>query len=247
MRAVAPPRRLVAAVSSQPAPAPSALPQWSLSDGAIETLKWLGLILMTLDHVNKYLLHAPVPALFYAGRTVLPIFAVVLAYNLARPGTLARGVYPRVMMRLAVAGALATLPFLALGGLGWGWWPLNIMFMLLAATGVMYLVERDTLASRLLAVGLFILGGALVEFWWPALAIAVGAWSYFRGPNWTALLFALAGLVSLYVINKNLWALAALPLLVLASRVDLPVPRMRWVFYAFYPLHLAAIWLARSI
>jgi hypothetical protein len=60
------------------------------------------------------------------------------------------------------------------------------------------------------------------------------------------LLFALLGLVALYDVNKNLWALAALPLLVLAARVDPPVPRMRWVFYAFYPLHLAAIWLVRN-
>ncbi|MEO8924495.1 MAG: TraX family protein [Caldimonas sp.] len=223
----------------------SALPVITLTSGSLEALKWLGLVLMALDHVNKYLLHASVPALFYAGRAVLPIFAIVLAYNLARPGTLERGVYLRVMTRLAGAGALATAPFIALDGLGWGWWPLNIMFMLLVATGVMYLVERGT-ASRVLAVGLFVIGGALVEFWWPALTIAVGAWSYFRRPNWTALLFALAGLFALYVFNKNLWALAALPLIVLASRVDLPVPRMRWVFYAFYPLHLAVIWMARG-
>ena len=150
------------------------------------------------------------------------------------------------MSRLAVVVALATLPFIALGGLGWGWWPLNIMFTLLVATGVTYLAERGSPASRILAVGLFVLGGAFVEFWWPALAIAAGAWGYFRRPNWTALLFALAGLVALYVINKNLWALAALPLVVLASRIETPVHRMRWVFYAFYPLHLAIIWLVRS-
>lgn len=226
--------------------APSPLANLSLSDGAIEALKWLGLALMTLDHVNKYLLHSAVPALFGAGRAVMPIFAIVLAYNLARLGTFERGVYQRVMKRLAIAGALATLPFIALGGLGWGWWPLNIMATLLVATGVMYLTERATLGSRAFAGGLFILGGALVEFWWPALAIAVGAWSYFRRPSWTALLFALAGLIALYVINKNLWALVAVPLIVLASRVDLPVPRVRLVFYAFYPLHLAAIWLVRS-
>ncbi len=221
------------------------LPRLTLSDGSIEALKWLGLVLMMLDHVNKYLLHSRVPVLFDAGRTVMPIFAIVLAYNLARPGTLEQGSYTRVMTRLASAGALATLPFIALGGLGWGWWPLNIMFTLLVASGVMYLSEQGTL-GRVLAVGLFVLGGALVEFWWPALAIAVGAWSYFRRPNWTALLFVLVGLVALYDINKNLWALAALPLIVLAAHVNLAVPRVRWVFYAFYPLHLAVIWLVRS-
>ena len=221
------------------------LPALTFSDGSLEALKWVGLVLMTLDHVNKYLLHSDAVLLFNMGRVVMPIFAVVLAYNLARPGTFDRSVYPKVMQRLAIAGVLATPPFIALGGLGWGWWPLNIMFMLLVATGVMYLSQRGTV-GRVLAVGLFVIGGAFVEFWWPALAIAVGAWSYFRRPNWPALLFALAGLLALYDINKNLWALAALPLIVLASRLDLPVPRLRWVFYAFYPLHLAGIWLVRN-
>lgn len=221
------------------------LPALTFSDGTLEALKWLGLVLMTLDHVNKYLLHSEAVLLFDLGRVVMPIFAIVLAYNLARPGAFDRAAYPRVMHRLAVAGVLATLPFIALSGLGWGWWPLNIMFTLLVATGVMYLSQRGTV-GRVLAVGLFVIGGAFVEFWWPALAIAVGAWSYFRRPNWMALFFAVIGLVALFYINKNLWALAALPLFMLASRVDLAVPRLRWIFYAFYPLHLAGIWLVSN-
>ena len=116
--------------------------------------------------------------------------------------------------------------------------------MLLVATGVMYLSQRGTV-GRVLAVGLFVIGGAFVEFWWPALWRSW--WGVeLRRPTWTALLFALVGLAALFYINKNLWALAALPLFVLASRVDLPVPRLRWVFYAFYPLHLAGIWLVRN-
>jgi hypothetical protein len=40
--------------------------------------------------------------------------------------------------------------------------------------------------------------------------------------------------------------LASVPLLFLvASRLDLPMPRLRWAFYAYYPLHLAALWLIR--
>ena len=249
MTTAPPPRRDAgcdfAVGSTLPATAPYALAHVSVSDGSVEALKWLGLILMTLDHVNKYLLDSSVPALFDAGRAVMPIFAIVLAYNLARPGSFERSVYQRVMTRLAIAGALATLPFIALGGLGWGWWPLNIMFTLLVVTGVMYASERGTV-GRIFAVGLFVAGGAVVEFWWPALAIAIGAWSYFRRPNWAALLFVLFGLVALYAINKNLWAFAALPLVVLATRFDLPVPRVRWLFYAFYPVHLAVIWLAQS-
>lgn len=58
-------------------------------------------------------------------------------------------------------------------------------------------------------------------------------------------MIALLALASLWFINRNLWALAAVPLLLVASRLDLPMPRLRWAFYAYYPLHLAALWLIR--
>lgn len=57
-----------------------------LSDGSIELLKWLALILMTGDHINKYLLDYSNDILFNMGRLVLPIFVFVLAYNLTRKG-----------------------------------------------------------------------------------------------------------------------------------------------------------------
>ncbi len=69
-------------------------------------------------------------------------------------------------------------------------------------------------------------------------------WRYGRRPSWLAAAVALAAGAGLCWINGNLWAFAALPLRVAATRLDLPVPRWRWVFYAYYyPLHLAALWL----
>ncbi|KWF77612.1 conjugal transfer protein TraX [Burkholderia diffusa] len=198
---------------------------------------------MTVDHVNKYLLHDAVPAMFDAGRLTMPIFGFVLAYNLSRPDTLARGVYGRTMKRLALFGTLATPAFIGLGGLLAGWWPLNIMFMLLVATGAMYLVERGGAWCLTAAVAVFLVGGSSVEFWWPALTYCMAAWWYCRRPGWAALLLWVAACASLWVINSNLWALAALPLVFAASRVDVRVPRWRYAFYAYYPAHLTALWL----
>ncbi len=59
-----------------------------IADGTLKALEWIGLLLMTGDHVNKYLLNDTVPLLFDADRAVMPIFAFVLAFNLARPGAL---------------------------------------------------------------------------------------------------------------------------------------------------------------
>lgn len=54
-------------------------------------------------------------------------------------------------------------------------------------------------------------------------------------------------LAALFVVNKNLWALAAVPLMLAAPLVDLNMPRLRHVFYAFYPAHLAALLALTSI
>ena len=55
----------------------------------------------------------------------------------------------------------------------------------------------------------FILGGALVEFWWPGLAACLLAWAYCRRPSWMTLALWGGTIASLYIINRNLWALAA--------------------------------------
>ena len=98
-----------------------------------------------------------------------------------------------------------------------------------------------------LAVLAFVLGGALVEFWWFGVLSCLGAWAYCRRPTAGRLALWALALASLWIVNRNFAALAALPLIWGASRVDLPLGRLRWVFYAAYPAHLAAIWLALRI
>lgn len=235
------------------------MPRLAIPNGSVEGLKWLALVLMTGDHVNKYLLNGTMPALFDAGRLAMPIFAFVLAYNLARPGSLERGAYSRTMIRLVIFGALATPAFIALGGLVYGWWPLNVMFTLLIAAAVLSLLDkgqrRHLIAARAVfatgavsllgAAAVFMLGGSVVEYWWPALSISLAVWWYSKKPSVSAVLLLLAGLAGLCFINGNLWAFASLPLIAIAALLDLRVPRLRWAFYAYYPLHLAVIYLVR--
>ena len=52
----------------------------------------------------------------------------------------------------------------------------------------------------------------------------------------------IGALASLYVINRNLWALAALPLIFAAGQVNVNMPRGRLGFYVYYPAHQAVIW-----
>jgi hypothetical protein len=219
-----------------------------LSDGTLEALKWLGLTLMTGDHINKYLFNATLPGLFEAGRLCLPIFVFVLAYNLARPGALARGVYARTMKRLMMSGAFASPPFIALNLNhlhDWPFGPLNVLFTLLVITVTAYLVEKGGIVNRVAAFVVFLLGGWWVEYWWLAVVLGLANWMHCKQPSWLTAVFTLLFCASLWLINRNLWAMAVLPLIMIATHIDLSVPRLRRVFYFYYPLHLAMLWLIR--
>jgi hypothetical protein len=115
---------------------------------------------------------------------------------------------------------------------------MNILLTFAVGVAVMLLHERGQGAWAALV---FVLGGALVEYWWPGLAVVVTAWLYFRTPTAGHALAAVASLSLLGVVNGSSWALLALPLVLLAAGVPLSVPRLRWLFWAFYPAHLAAL------
>jgi hypothetical protein len=197
---------------------------------------------MVLDHVNKYVLAGAEPAMFAAGRLVLPIFACVVGFNLARPGALERGVHGRMAKRLAFVGVIASVPFIALGGLGWGWWPLNVMFTLLVAVLAMRWLDQGGAARAWAAGTLILVGSAFVEYWWPGVAIVMLACAYARRPSGWRLAAWVAAVASLALVNRNAWALASFPVIALMAWASPKVPRLRWAFYAFYPAHLAALW-----
>lgn len=226
----------------------------SLTDGGAEAVKWLALFLMVGDHANKYLFNNTLPFLFEAGRLCAPLFVIVLAWNLARPGASHRAGI--VALRLVAVGLIASIPFIALGKVAAGWYPLNILFGLACVAALVALrAEADALAlqgrngARLgiicAAVALFVVGGGLVEFWWPLLCLGVGAYTYFTRPSMLAAAMVLLGFAGLCLINQNLWAFLAIPVLHILGQLAKPTPRFKWFFYAFYPAHLAGLWLIR--
>jgi hypothetical protein len=236
--------RLTAKLAPMPARAvPARAEPLQIADGTLEGMKWLALLLMTADHVNRYLFGLQLPGVVEAGRVAMPLFVFVLACNLARPGAVQAGAHLRTARRLACYGALASVPYMALAPtlLG-GWWPLNIMFTLLAATVMIGSFAHGGQRQVYVAAAAFCIGGALAEYWWPALALALAAWCYCRRPTpWRFAAMATA-IAALWLVEHSLWALAALPVIAAAPHVQLRVPRAGHLFYAYYPLHLAAIW-----
>ncbi|MGH1472667.1 MAG: TraX family protein [Cellvibrionaceae bacterium] len=210
-----------------------------MSSGTLEALKWFALIAMAFDHYNKFIYSNELPYIFEIGRTCLPIFAFVIGYKLTLANSLDNGAYIRVMIRLGIFGVLATPAYL---GMNPYWWPLNIMFMFLGAVLSIYLLHLGGKLNITLAVFIFILFGFLVEWWWWGSGLTICAWAYshYKKPIF-GILFILVT-ASLVLINQNHFALLALPIIFGAQYIAISLPRYRWAFYVFYPLHLTIIW-----
>lgn len=202
-----------------------------LSDGLLEWLKWLALVLMTGDHANKALYAGQLPLLSEAARVCFPIFAMVLVYNLCRPGVDAG----RAMRRLLLVGCIAQ-PFHAIA---FGHFlPLNILFTF--ALGVYLCTPR----GWLVAVPAFAVGGFFVDYQWFGLALVIALCVFFYAPankRFGPAACVGAALASLAVINGNWWALAAVPVVWLAVAGRASMPRWRWAFYVYYPAHLSLL------
>lgn len=213
------------------------------SEASLSAAKWLALVLMVIDHANKYLFGGSVAWMYALGRISMPLFAFVLGYNLARPGMLSGGGYRRLAARLLLFGLIATAPFIALNKLPAGWWPLNMMFTLLVAVLVAWLFDKGGTGASVAGCLMLVWGGALGEYWWPAVGMSLCVWAYQRHPSRGLVFGFLSCLMLLWFVNANFWALAAVPVLAALRRWwTVELPRGQWVFYGFYPLHLALLW-----
>ncbi len=190
---------------------------------------------MVLDHVNKYLYNDASPWVFPIARLSFPLFGFVLAYNLARPETFSNGAAIRVMQRLAIFALVAAIPHIILDD---RFFPLNILATLLVATGTVYLFEQGGL-KRWHGILVFMAGGCIVEGNWFALAVCMTAYRYCQLPTVLRLSSLMASLVALgLLINANQWALAVLPVILIAPHVSISLKRYRNFFYWFYLAHL---------
>jgi hypothetical protein len=229
-----------------PTPPESAIAgnRFVVADGTLEALKWLALVLMLLDHINKYFYAEQLPGVFALGRIVMPIFGFVLVYNLARPGARERGVHRRMLIRLALTGLVAAPIVTILNGTlvsHQAWWPLNILFTLLTVVVLIDLIERGGGARYAAAAVVFVVAGAFIEYLWAGVLTCLGAWAFCRQATATWMMGWFLGVFSLTVINLNAWALLAIPVILIASRGTIRLPRSKWAFYAFYPGHLALL------
>lgn len=227
--------RLVAFTAARPAPV-------AIDNGALEGAKWIALAAMTLDHVNTYLTHGRHAWMYQVGRVAMPLFGIALATHLARPDAFQKnGPAARMTLRLALFGVLAQVPFTLLRG---GPWPptlLNTMLLLLLVVAHLRLRASRERSSRVAAWTALFVGGAVVEFWWIGAAVILTVRSWLTEPSVERAFRAAFALALLCVLTRSVVPLAAPLIVYLLVRGRVKVPRLRLLFYSYYPLHLAAL------
>jgi TraX protein len=231
-------------VPASPHPAPL-----GFSNGQLEALKWIGIGSMFCDHIGRHLLGMPHESwAFIAGRLAFPLFALVLAVNLAREGDRAERA-ARTTVRLSLWGAVAVLPSIWARG---DPMMLNVLFTLALGAAVCWALESaGPVWLRALACLAIAAASWLVEFGTAGvfLVAAVYLWSTQRGSGLAFVVLLLLAATGWLNALFGGWAsffstLAAVPVAWLVRQVRLPVPRLQHLFYIVYPVHLAIIgWL----
>lgn len=208
------------------------------TSGELEALKWIALATMLIDHVNVAFYARGLDWAAAPGRLAMPLFSLVLGFNLARSDA---GL-PKMLLRLILFGLVATPFHTMLFSSTFGWWPLNILFTFACSVAVIEAIRRQWWAA---AATTFVLGGIFVDYVWVGVAFPIAAWWYYRHRGTGGALAIAACLIALCVYSELPYALLSLPLVWLVHAAAPAVPRLRWMFWVAYPLHLAILWCLR--
>lgn len=230
-------------LSTSPGPQP---PPWGFTDGQLEALKWVAMGAMFLDHFGRLLLGWGVETwVFAASRIAFPLFAVVLALNLARGGDRPRRA-ARTAARLALWCAVSVLPSIWARGE-----PLlvNVLGTLSLGAALCWAASAQAPAGQRVAVALgAVVAAQVVEFNLPGVLLipAVYLWATegrVEAAAVAAVLLLLTGWLNGIFGGwpALLGTLATVPVAWAVHQLPLVVPRVQVAFYLVYPLHLALI------
>ena len=221
----------------------------TLTSAQQEALKWLAIISMSVDHINQVTFMGNLSMLSYLGRLAFPLFAFLIAFNIARRDVAVK----RYVWPLLIFG-VTSQPIFA-----WAFdrTYFNIFFTLLL--GVLYLSVMQRLRKRMphvpsaalhvVAVILFALPSAYVSYPLFGAFLIPLLVAFLRAPSFIAV-----ALLSFYLMLTNMltpmsiYALLIVPAILIVSRIPFELPRSsKWLFYSFYPLHLVALRLLQNI
>jgi hypothetical protein len=200
---------------------------------------------MLIDHV---LLALPWPWSYWgymAGRPCIPVLAYVMVARLSGGGT---DRCLRMLRRLLLWAAIAQPVYGALDGEIFS--GLNVLFTLSLGASLVYLLERRSyLPAILLAGALPFFSGHLDGGAATPIGQALAYLCYRRSPAAALAIVTVTAMVQNFTLappspEQVVMVLAAPAIVVIGTRLAGYVPALpRFAYYAFYSLHLAAIWI----
>lgn len=213
----------------------------SLSASQQEMLKWVAIITMTIDHVDKIGFGGGAPALSALGRVSFPLFSFLLAYNLE----VRRVDFAKYALPLLLFGVLSQPIYMW----AFGRTEMNILFTLLL--GVAYSPTANFLARQLrlgrlkhvVSILLFLTPAFFVSYAILGVLLVPLFRHLIRNPGPLTVALIMLGVVLANNLQPNAYyAPLALAIIYAATKAAWSLPRSnRWVFYTFYPVHLVVI------
>jgi len=196
------------------------------------TLKLIAILSMTIDHIG-YLLFPKVTLLRIVGRIAFPIFAYLIAEGFVHTGDV-----KKYLLRLGIFAILSEIPYdLVISGDVLDLEQQNIFFTLFAGLLAISLVSKTK--SIVLQFGSIAVIALLAEFIkvdYGSVGVMMIVLFYVFRERKTERFFIVAMLILLIPGSTALYALLSFILIALHNKEQ--GPKMKWIFYLYYPVHL---------
>ena len=227
-----------------------------------ETIKYIAIIAMLLDHIGWTFLSfdAPVSQIFHTfGRITAPIMCFFISEGYSHTKNI-----KKYLLRLLIFAVISQIPWCIMHNFNFSELSLNMIFTLFFA--LLAVAVEDKIENRTLKVILiFLCAAATVISDWYVFAVlwSVGFYKYKSEPKKQVIAFSAVSLLySGYMFYLNLSAgntllssffailfifgtFLSLPLIHFYDETKKPNRKSRFVFYIFYPLHMLILGLIK--
>lgn len=212
-------------------------------------LKLIGIITMLCDHTKDAVL-TNTTFLNYIGRFAFPIFAFQLVVGYTHTKDI-----KKYLIRLLIFALISQIPFMLFLSTFTNEISLNVFFTFLL--GILALLAYDNISNKFLGIGA-VLGISLIA---QILKVDYGAFGilliflfyYFKDKKFEVIIPYILLCFLKYVPNiiehpdfysiyLNLATFTALPIILISFYNNKQGPKMKYLFYIFYPLHLVILW-----
>jgi len=210
------------------------------SSSIIEVLKWLGIVSMTSDHVGiLFFNHIDIFRMF--GRFAFPIFGFVLVYNFIYHSTNKEKYIKRLIL---VALLVEPIHFICFQNHYIG---LNIFFIYAFALSILYVYElvqdnknpkKSQKLFLLVLIGIFILVSQYIEFYVSGLLLVLSFYFTIKNNKFIIITFLFLIILNAPDFKYIISTLMILPVGYLITKININIPRLKYFFYSYYPLHL---------